>query len=420
MTRRVVISGMGMVSPLGCGVQLAWSRLLAGQSGISNLPEGLVAHLPSKVGGIVPSELSDPEGGFQSSLSLKEQRRTDRFIQFAIAAADEAIMQSGWRPSRRTERERTATIIASGFGGISSATRAVRTIDAEGMPKLSPYIVPSLLINMAAAHVSIRYGFEGLIGAPATACVASLQAVGDGVRLIQMDEADVVVCGGAEAPIDRVSLSGFAAARVLSSRFNEEPTRSSRPFDMSRDGFVMGEGAGIVVIEALDHAIARGAQIIAEVPGYGFTSDAHHITSGHETGRGAARAMHLALQRARVDTKDVQLLNAHATSTIVGDRSELAAIKSVFKKDGEIAVTSTKSSTGHLLGAAGVVGLIFSAQAIRHQTAPPTLNLEQADPAAGGVDLVRIVKRPMMIEHVLTNGFGFGGVNASILLRFWP
>jgi 3-oxoacyl-[acyl-carrier-protein] synthase II len=273
---------------------------------------------------------------------------------------------------------------------------------------------------MAAAHVSIRYGFDGLIGAPATACVASLQAIGDGARLIQMDEADVVVCGGAEAPIDRVSLSGFAAARVLSSRFNDEPPRSSRPFDANRDGFVMGEGAGIVVIESLDHARARGAQIIAEVLGYGSTSDAHHITSGHETGHGAAKAMRLALYRARLDPREVQLLNAHATSTISGDRVELTAIKSVFNQGGQIAVTSTKSSTGHLLGAAGAVGLIFSAQALCHQTAPPTLNLEQADPAADGVDLVRIVKRPMTIEHILTNGFGFGGINASILLRLRP
>ena len=409
-----------MVSPLGCGVQLAWSRLLAGQSGISKLPEVLDAHLPSKVGGVVQSVIADPEGGFKSSLSLKEQRRTDRFIQFAMVAADEAIVQSGWLPSRERERERTATIIASGFGGISSATKAVRTIDADSVPRLSPYVVPSLLINMAAAHVSIRYGFEGLIGAPATACVASLQAIGDGARLIQMDEADVVVCGGAEAPIDRVSLSGFAAARVLSSRFNDEPPRSSRPFDANRDGFVMGEGAGIVVIESLDHARARGAQIIAEVLGYGSTSDAHHITSGHETGHGAAKAMRLALYRARLDPREVQLLNAHATSTISGDRVELTAIKSVFNQGGQIAVTSTKSSTGHLLGAAGAVGLIFSAQALCHQTAPPTLNLEQADPAADGVDLVRIVKRPMTIEHILTNGFGFGGINASILLRLRP
>lgn len=419
--RRVVITGMGMVSPLGCGVHKAWSKLIDGRSGLSKLPEDVAADLPSKVGGLVPSLDEDADAGFDidSITSAKEQKRVDRFILFALAAAGEAIAQAGWEPQSENERARTATIIASGVGGFSSITKAIRTADTIGLQRLSPFSVPSFLINMAAGHVSIRYGFEGQIGAPATACAASVQAIGDGMRLIQTGEADVVVCGGAEAPIDRISLAGFAAARVLSSGFNGEPTQSSRPFDNGRDGFVMGEGAGILVIEALDHAIARGARIVAEVAGYGSTSDAHHITSGPENGKGAEQAMRLALVRAHVNPENVQHLNAHATSTVVGDRSELAAIKSVFGQDGRIAVTSTKSSTGHLLGAAGAVGVIFSTMALSQQIVPPTLNLNHPDPASEGVDLVRGVCRPMPIEHVLTNGFGFGGVNASILLRAW-
>lgn len=421
MRRPVVVTGMGIVSPLGCGVNKVWNRLIAGHSGLSKLPEDVVGGLPSKVGGMVPLLDADADAGFDidSVTSLKEQKRVDKFILFALAAAEEAIAQAGWQPRSAADRARTATIIASGVGGFSSITKAIRTADTIGPRRLSPFSVPSFLINMASAHVSIRHGFQGPIGAPAAACAASVQAIGDGMRLIQTGEADVVICGGAEAPMDRVSIAGFAAARVLSSGFNENPAGSSRPFDARRDGFVMGEGAGILVIEALDHALARGARPMAQVIGYGATSDAYHITSGPENGQGAEQAMRLALARAQVNPADVQHLNAHATGTIVGDRSELAAIKSVFGHNRKIAVTSTKSSTGHLLGAAGSVEVIFSVMALADQIVPATLNLESPDPASEGVDLVRGNPRPMPVQHVLSNGFGFGGVNASILLKTW-
>jgi 3-oxoacyl-[acyl-carrier-protein] synthase II len=277
--------------------------------------------------------------------------------------------------------------------------------------------VPSFLVNLAAGHISIRYGFEGAIGAPVTACAASVQAIGDAARLIRAGEADIAICGGAEACIDRVSLGGFAAARALSSGFNDMPERASRPFDRDRDGFVMGEGAGVVVIEALDHALARGAEPIAELIGYGTTSDAFHMTAGREDGDGAKRAMQIALQQAGISARDIQHLNAHATSTPVGDHGELEAIKTVFGTNGGVAVSSTKSATGHLLGAAGGLEAIFAILALRDQIAPETLNLDNPDPSSEGIDLVRGSARAMKIDHVLSNGFGFGGVNASVVLR---
>jgi 3-oxoacyl-[acyl-carrier-protein] synthase II len=284
---------------------------------------------------------------------------------------------------------------------------------------LSPFTIPSFLVNLAAGHVSIEHGFKGPLGAPVTACAAGVQAIGDAVRLIRSGEADIAVCGGAEAAIDRVSLAGFAAARALSSAFNDTPERASRPFDRDRDGFVMGEGAGLLVVESLEHALARGAQPLAEVVGYGTTADAYHLTAGPEDGSGARRAMSLALAQAGVLPEQVQHLNAHATSTPVGDLGELAAIKALFGSHNGIAVTSTKSATGHLLGAAGGIEAIFTLLAIRDQIVPATLNLDNPDPASEGVDIVRGQARPMAIEYALSNGFGFGGVNASVLFKRW-
>lgn len=417
--RRVVVTGMGAVSPLGCGVETNWSRLIAGRSGIRTLPEDFTADLATKIGGRVPDLSDDPEGGFDADKAAprKDQRKMDRFIQFALMAADEAIAQSGWKPEDAQARQRTATVIASGIGGFPAIADAVRIADTKGVRRLSPFTVPSFLVNLAAGHVSIRHGYEGAIGAPVTACAAGVQAIGDAARLIRADEADVVICGGAEACIDRVSLGGFAAARALSTTFNETPERASRPFDRDRDGFVMGEGAGIVVVEALDHAIARGAKPIAEIVGYGTTSDAFHMTAGREDGDGARRAMELALRQAGIPASDVQHLNAHATSTPVGDHGELNAIKTVFGASGSVAVSSTKSATGHLLGAAGGLEAIYAILALRDQIAPATLNLDNPDAAAEGLDLIRGRARQMKIEHVLSNGFGFGGVNASVLLR---
>ena len=417
--RRIVVTGMGAVSPLGCGVETNWSRLLAGRSGIRTLPEAITADLSAKVGGQVPDVAVDPEGGFDLDrvAPRKDQRKMDRFILFALLAADEAIAQANWKPEDARSRQRTATVIASGIGGFPAIADAVRTTDSKGIRRLSPFTVPSFLVNLAAGHISIRYRFEGPIGAPVTACAASVQAIGDAARLIRAGEADIAICGGAEACIDRVSLGGFAAARALSSGFNDMPERASRPFDRDRDGFVMGEGAGVVVIEALDHALARGAEPIAELIGYGTTSDAFHMTAGREDGDGAKRAMQIALQQAGISARDIQHLNAHATSTPVGDHGELEAIKTIFGTNGGVAVSSTKSATGHLLGAAGGLEAIFAILALRDQIAPETLNLDNPDPSAEGIDLVRGSARAMKIDHVLSNGFGFGGVNASLVLR---
>jgi 3-oxoacyl-[acyl-carrier-protein] synthase II len=418
-SRRIVVTGMGLVSPLGCGIEHVWQCLLDGQSGLRKLPEEMIAALPAKIGGVVPAKEEDAKAGFDPDMLVasKEQRKMDRFIQFALAAAEEAIIQAGWINLTESEKERTATIIASGIGGFPAITNAVRTTDQRGVNRLSPFTIPSFLVNMAAGHVSIRHGYKGPLGAPVTACAASVQAIGDAARLIKAGEADIAICGGAEACIDLVSLGGFAAARALSTSFNDRPEAASRPFDKDRDGFVMGEGAGMVVIEDLQHAIARGAKPLAEIVGYGTSADAHHITSGPEDGSGARRAMQAAIKQAGISPSDIQHLNAHATSTPVGDRGELEAIKSLFGQEMAIAVTSTKSATGHLLGAAGGVEAIFSILALRDQIAPATLNLDNLDAAAAGVDIIRGSSRQMDIEHVLSNGFGFGGVNASILFR---
>jgi 3-oxoacyl-[acyl-carrier-protein] synthase II len=416
--RRVVVTGMGMVSPLGCGVELAWRRLLARRSGLRALPDWSSV-LPARIAGIVPGRSDDADGGFEPELAapLKERRKMDRFILFALMAAAEAIAQAQWAPNDAHALERTATIIASGIGGFPAIAEAVRTTDQRGVRRLSPFTVPSFLANLAAGQISIRHGYKGPLGTPVTACAASVQAIGDAARLIRSEEADIAVCGGTEACIDLVSLGGFAAARALSSGFNDEPFRASRPFDRNRDGFVMGEGAGILVIEELQHALQRGALPIAEIVGYGTTADAFHITSGPPDGEGARRAMEMALRQARLDPGEIQHLNAHATSTPAGDASELAAIAGLFGRERRIAVSATKSATGHLLGAAGGVEAIFTILALRDQIAPPTLNLENPDPAAEGIDIVAGEARPMAIEHAISNGFGFGGVNASVIFR---
>ena len=418
---RIVITGMGIASPLGCGIEPVWQRLLAGKSGLRRLPDEMITDLPAKVGGVVPSIEEDAEAGLNPDMIVtpKDQRKMDRFILFALAATDEALQQAQWQPKTEEQQERTATIIASGVGGFPAIADAVRTTDTRGTRKLSPFTIPSFLVNLAAGHVSIKYGFKGPLGAPVTACAAGVQAIGDAARMIRAGEVDVAICGGAEACIHTVSLGGFAAARALSSAFNDEPTRASRPFDRDRDGFVMGEGAGILVIESLDHALARGAQPIAEIVGYGTSADAYHLTSGPEDGDGAKRAMEIAIKQAGITPAQIQHLNAHATSTPVGDKGELAAINRVFGNGETVAVTSTKSATGHLLGAAGGIETIFTALALRDQMIPPTLNLEHKDEAAAGIDIVHGSARAAVIDYAISNGFGFGGVNASILLKRW-
>lgn len=417
--RRVVVTGMGAVSPLGCGVETNWSRLIAGKSGLRQLSDNVVGELSSKVAGVVPDLTEDAEAGFDPDRAVprKDQKKMDRFILFALLAAEEAVKQAGWEPQDTRARERTATVIGSGIGGFPAIAESVRLADSRGVRRLSPFTVPSFLVNLAAGQVSIRHGFKGPLGAPVTACAAGVQAIGDAARLIRANEADVAIAGGAEACIERTALGGFAAARALSSGFNDTPQRASRPFDRDRDGFVMGEGSGLLVLEEREHALARGAPIIAELVGYGTSADAYHMTSGPEDGDGARRAIEQALHQANLAPADIQHLNAHATSTPVGDHGELAAIKSVFGTGGSVAVTSTKSAIGHLLGAAGGIEAIYSVLALRDQIAPATLNLDNPDEAANGVDLVRGAARAMKIEHVLSNGFGFGGVNASVIFR---
>lgn len=343
----------------------------------------------------------------------------DRFIVFALMAAEEALTQAGWRPVDDDSQQRTATIIASGVGGFGAIADAVRTTDTRGPRRLSPFTAPSFLANMAAGHISIRHGFRGPLGAPITACAAGVQAIGDAARLIKSGEADIAICGGTEAAIDRVTLGCFAAARALSTGFSENPTEASRPFDRDRDGFVMAEGAGLLVIESLEHALARGATPLAELVGYGTSADAWHLTAGPEDGSGARRAIELALAQAQVKADEIQHINAHATSTQVGDKGELAAIRSVFGGGLGVAISSKKSATGHLLGAAGGVEAIFTVLALRDQVIPPTLNLHHPDEAGQGLDLVALKARPAAITYALSNGFGFGGVNASLLFRRW-
>ncbi len=421
VSKRIVVTGLGAVTPLGSKVETVWQRLLAGQSGIRALPEALIGDLAVRIGGQVPDATQDTDAGFDpdSLLPPKEQRKMDRFILFAIAAAQQALDQAGWRPTTPEAQERTATIIGSGVGGFPAMVDAVRTTDNKGPRRLSPFTIPSFLGNMAAGHVSILHGFKGPLGTPVTACAAGVQAIGDAARLIRAGEADLAVCGGAEACIHRVSLAGFAAARALSTSHGNSPQLASRPFDQARDGFVMGEGAGLLVIESLEHALARGATPLAELVGYGTSADAYHMTAGPEDGNGALRSMQQALRQAGIPPEQVQYLNAHATSTPVGDLGEIAAIKTLFGYGAGPAISSTKSATGHLLGAAGGIEAIFTVLALRDQIAPATLNLTSPDPAAHGLDLIRNQARDISMEYALSNGFGFGGVNASVLFRRW-
>lgn len=420
MMKRIVITGMGAVSPLGTGVDLAWKHLLEGKSGISALPDALAEGSPVNIAGWVkPSEL-DPSMGLNLSeyLDAKELRRSDRFIQFALIAANEAIQQAQWLPMTEIQKQRTATIVASGVGGFPAIAHAVRTGEAVGVGKLSPFTIPSFLVNLAAAQIALKHQFKGPLGAPVTACAAGVQAIGDAARMIHANEADIAICGGTEACIDKVSLGGFAAAKALSTRYAASPELASRPFDTHRDGFVMAEGAGILVIESYEHAMARGAKPLAELVGYGTTSDAYHITSSPEEGSGAARAMMIALNQAHISPEAVDHINAHATSTPMGDASELAAIRTVFgQHHAQPVISATKSSTGHLLGAAGGLEAIFTIKAIEAQCCPPTINLYAPDARATGLAITTQAPIHRHLEYALSNGFGFGGVNASVIFK---
>ncbi len=384
--RRVVVTGLGLVTPLGCGVSHNWERLLAGRSGIRAIEGFDVSDLPAKIAGVVPSG-PGAEGGFDPDewLEPKEQRKIDRFILLGIAAAQQAVEDSGWKPADDEGRNRTGVMIGSGIGGLNTIYEASLVLQERGPRRISPFFIPSALINLISGQVSIRFGFRGPNHSVVTACATGAHAIGDAARLIAFDDADVMVAGGAEAAVSRLGIAGFAASRALSTAYNDTPEKASRPWDEGRDGFVMGEGAGVVVLEEYEHAKRRGATIYAEVVGYGLSGDAHHITAPADDGDGGFRAMQAALKRAGMTPADIDYINAHGTSTPLGDAIEFGAIKRMFGPSaGTVSMSSTKSAIGHLLGAAGAVEAIYSVLAIRDQTVPPTLNLERPPRASRG------------------------------------
>jgi 3-oxoacyl-[acyl-carrier-protein] synthase II len=418
MLRRVAITGLGLITPLGCGVEASWSRLLEGRSGARRIEEFAVSDLACQIACFVPRG-SLAEGKFDPDdwMEPKEQRKVDDFIVFAMGAAELALRDAGWTADTPQKRERTGVLIGSGIGGLDGIAQTSLLLQEKGPRRVSPFFIPGRLINLASGHVSIRHGLKGPNHAVVTACSTGAHAIGDASRLVALGDADVMLAGGTESPICRLAVAGFAACRALSTGFNDQPTKASRPYDRDRDGFVMGEGAGVVVLESLDHARARGARIYAEVVGYGMSGDAYHITAPAEDGDGAYRCMRAALARAGIAASDVQYVNAHGTSTPMGDEIELAAVERLFgNAAGKLSMSSTKSATGHLLGAAGAVEAIFSVLAIRDNFAPPTLNLDNPS-VETVIDLLPHEARKRSIDTVLSNSFGFGGTNASLVLR---
>ncbi|MBP2547383.1 3-oxoacyl-[acyl-carrier-protein] synthase II [Neorhizobium galegae] len=406
-----------MVSPLGCGTEISWSRLIAGQNAARRVTEFETDDLPAKIACRIPTDAA-VEGAFIADdwVEPKEQRKVDPFIVYGIAAADMALADAGWHPQSNEDQCATGVLIGSGIGGIEGIVEAGYTLRDKGPRRISPFFIPGRLINLVSGHVSIKHKLRGPNHSVVTACSTGAHAIGDASRLIAFGDADVMVAGGAESPISRISLAGFAACKALSTQHNDDPTKASRPYDRDRDGFVMGEGAGIVVLEELEHAKARGAKIYAEVIGYGLSGDAYHITAPSEDGDGAFRCMTAALKRAGLKASDLDYINAHGTSTMA-DTIELGAVERlVGDAASKVSMSSTKSAVGHLLGAAGAIEAIFSALAIRDNVAPPTLNLDNPD-VETKIDLVPHVARKRQIDVALSNSFGFGGTNASLVLR---
>ncbi len=422
MTRRVVVTGMGIVSPLGTGVGTVWKHLIAGQSGIRTIKHFDVSDMASTIAGYVPLPGYDgyETHGFNPDTAMepKEQRKVDRFIVFAVGAADEALKDSGWSPKTEDEKCRTGVIIGSGIGGLQSVYEASVTLAEKGPRRLSPFTVPMMLINLASGQVSIKYGLKGPNHSVVTACASGTHAIGDAARLIAFGDADVMVAGGAEAAVNRLGVASFAAARALCTTYNDRPIDASRPFDQARDGFIISEGAGVVVLEEYEHAKARGAKIYAEVAGYGLSGDAYHITSPAEDGDGGFRAMTMALKNAGLTPSAVDYINAHGTSTQIGDVIEAGAVKRLFADClDRVSMSSTKSAIGHLLGAAGAVEAIFSIKAIETGTLPPTLNLTDPAPECAGLDLVPLTAKKKAVRVAVSNSFGFGGTNASVIFK---
>jgi 3-oxoacyl-[acyl-carrier-protein] synthase II len=416
--RRVVVTGLGLVTPLACGTEQTWQRLLAGKSGIKRIEKFEVADLACKIAGQVRrGDGSDGTFNADDWMEPKEQRKVDDFIIFAMAAATQALNDAGWRPRERDDQIVSGVLIGSGIGGVEGIAETALLLRDRGPRRVSPFFIPGRLINLASGYVSIAHSLKGPNHAVVTACSTGAHAIGDAGRLIALGDADVMVAGGSESPVNRISLAGFAACRALSTGFNETPERASRPYDRDRDGFVMGEGAGAVVLEEYDHAKRRGARIYAELIGYGLSGDAFHITAPAEDGDGAFRCMTAAIRRAGISPGDIDYINAHGTSTPLGDEIELKAVERlVGNAAGSIAMSSTKSSIGHLLGAAGAVEAIFCLLAMRDGIVPPTLNLDNPS-VATAIDLVPHAPRKRPVNVALSNSFGFGGTNASLVFR---
>ena len=414
--RRVVVTGMGLVTPLGVGVDAVWQRLMMSASGARRITKIDTTDLPVNIACEVPIGNAAPDFSANDWVPPKEQRRIDDFILFGLAAAEQALADAGWKPEDEESLLRTGVLVGSGIGGLPSIEAGAITMHDRGPRRISPFFIPGSLINLLPGNISIKYGFKGPNHAVVTACSTGAHAIGDAARLIKLDDADVMVAGGAEAAICRLGMAGFAACKALSTGFLDEPTRASRPYDKQRDGFVMGEGSGIVILEELEHAKARGAKIYAEVAGYGLSGDAHHITAPAPDGDGGYRSMKAALKRAELNPEEIDYVNAHGTSTPLGDEIEVAAVKRLFGEAAyQISMSSTKSAIGHLLGAAGSVEAIFSILAMNHNMAPATLNLD--DPSDGlDIDLVPHTPKERPIRAALSNSFGFGGTNASLVL----
>jgi len=416
--RRVVVTGLGMVTPLGCGVEVSWQRLIAGQSGARRIEKFDVSDLPAKIACQIPrGDGSDGTYNPDQWMEPKEQRKVDEFITYALCAAHQALDHAGWKPQSYEDQTRTGVMIGSGIGGIEGIAETAITLQDKGPRRVSPFFIPGRLVNLASGYVSIDFGLKGPNHAVVTACSTGAHAIGDAARLISLDDAEVMVAGGTESPVNRLSVAGFASARALSTHFNDTPERASRPYDRDRDGFVIGEGAGVVVLEELEHAKKRGATIHAEVIGYGLSGDAYHITAPAPDGDGAYRAMEAALKRAKVTPSEIDYINAHGTSTPLGDEIELGAVhRLVGNAAGRISMSSTKSSIGHLLGAAGAVEAIFCLLAMRDGVAPPTINLDNPS-VETPVNLVPHRPLKKEIDIALSNSFGFGGTNASLIFR---
>jgi 3-oxoacyl-[acyl-carrier-protein] synthase II len=414
--RRVVITGLGLVTPLACGVEETWSRLLAGQSGANAITKFRVDDLPTKIACQVPrGDGSDGTFNPDQWVDPKEQRRVDDFIIYGLAAAKQAVKDSGWEARTDEDKYRTGVMIGSGIGGLDGIEQGSILVHEKGPRRLSPFFIPGRLINLASGYVSIEHGFKGPNHSVVTACATGAHAIGDAARMIALDDADVMVAGGAESAVCRIGIAGFNACRALSTGFNDTPAKASRPYDKDRDGFVMGEGAGVVVLEELEHAKARGARIYGEVTGYGLSGDAYHITAPSEDGDGGYRAMQMALKRAGIAASDIDYVNAHGTSTMA-DSIELGAVERILgNAAAKTAMSSTKSSIGHLLGAAGSVEAIFCLLAMRDGMVPPTINLDNPD-VTTSIDLVPHKAQKRDVNIAMSNSFGFGGTNAALIL----